>query len=97
VEDYIAQRPDYFVGIFRGYLTSDARRIMEVAAAKEENEVTRHALLSFSEKADLDSAALEKALQDLEVFNLMSRNKDRYQIKIRLLRRWIRRSWLGIE
>jgi tetratricopeptide (TPR) repeat protein len=97
VDDYVAQRPDYFVGIFRGYVSSDARRILEVAAASQENEVSRQELLSLSGKTGLDFTALEKALQDLEVFNLMTRDKDRYQIKIRLLRRWIRRSWLGIE
>ena len=97
IEDYIAQRPDYFVGVFRGYLSSEARQIMQVAAASDDNEVSRVQLLAFSEKAGMDRVSLEKALQDLELFNLMTRDKERYGIKIRLLRRWIRRSWLGLE
>jgi hypothetical protein len=97
VEDYIAQRPDYFIGVFRGYITSEARQLLEVTAANDENEVTRAELLTYSTQAGLERALFDRALQDLELFHLLSRDKDRYHIKIRLLRRWIRRSWLGIE
>jgi tetratricopeptide (TPR) repeat protein len=100
VEDYIAQRPDYFNGVFRGYITKEARQLLEVAAAHEanaENDVSRVDLLRFSTKAGLDRSLFDRALQDLELFHLLMRDRDRYHIKIRLLRRWIRKSWLGIE
>jgi tetratricopeptide (TPR) repeat protein len=97
VDDYIAQRPDYFIGVFRGYITNEARQFLEVAASKDENEVSHAELLAFAVKAGLERGQFDRALQDLELFHLVSREKDRYRIKIRLLRRWIRRSWLGIE
>jgi hypothetical protein len=97
IDDYIAQRPDYFVGVFRGYLSNEARKILEAVAMAEENQMTRPELIAFAEQAGFDREALEKALQDLELFHLLVREKDVYRIKIRLLRRWIRRSWLGME
>jgi tetratricopeptide (TPR) repeat protein len=97
VEDYIAQRPDYFIGVFRGYITNEARQLLEVTASNDGNDVSRADLLEFSTKAGLDRALFDRALQDLELFHLLLREKDRYHIKIRLLRRWIRKSWLGIE
>lgn len=97
VEDYISQRPDYFVGVFRGYVSTEARKLLEVTASNDENDVSRAELLAFSIKAGIERSSFDRALQDLELFHLLSREKDRYHIKIRLLRRWIRRSWLGIE
>jgi formylglycine-generating enzyme required for sulfatase activity/tetratricopeptide (TPR) repeat protein len=97
VDDYIAQRPDYFIGVFRGYISGEARQILQVAAASEEESVSRETLLAFAAKSGLDRVAFDRALQDLELFHLTVRAKDRYHIKIQLLRRWIRRSWLGIE
>jgi tetratricopeptide (TPR) repeat protein len=97
VEDYIAQRPDYFIGVFRGYISTESRKLLEMTAANDENDVSRAELLAFSVKAGLERSSFDRALQDLELFHLLSREKDRYHIKIRLMRRWIRRSWLGIE
>jgi len=97
VEDYIAQRPDYFIGVFRGYISTASRKLLEMTAANDENDVSRAELLAFSVKAGLERSSFDRALQDLELFHLLSREKDRYHIKIRLMRRWIRRSWLGIE
>jgi hypothetical protein len=97
VEDYIAQRPDYFVGVFRGYISEEARKLLELTALNDDNDVSHDDLLAFSIKAGLERGRFDRALQDLELFHLLSRVKDRYHIKILLLRRWIRRSWLGIE
>jgi tetratricopeptide (TPR) repeat protein len=97
IDDYIAQRFDYFVGVFRGYLSNEARKILEAAAITEENQMTRPELIAFAERAGFDREALEKALQDLELFHLLVRERESYRIKIKLMRRWIRRSWLGVE
>jgi tetratricopeptide (TPR) repeat protein len=97
VEDYIAQRPDYFVGVFRGYISEEARKLLEVTALNDDNDASHADLLAFSIKAGLERGRFDRALQDLELFHLLSRAKDRYHIKILLLRRWIRRSWLGID
>jgi tetratricopeptide (TPR) repeat protein len=97
IDDYIAQRPDYFVGVFRGYLSNEARKILEAAALREDDHINRLELITFAERTGFDREALEKALQDLELFHLLVREKEGYRIKIKLMRRWIRRSWVGVE
>jgi hypothetical protein len=37
------------------------------------------------------------ALQDLELFHLLAREQEIYRMPIRVLRRWIRSEWLGME
>ena len=97
IEDYIAQRPDYFVGVFRGYLSGEARKILEAAAESEQNKINRDELIALADEDGFGREALERALQDLELFQFLVRVKSSYQMKIRLMRRWIRHSWLGVE
>ena len=97
VEEYLAQRGDYFQGIFEGLLGDAAGKLMLVLAASESSEVLRSELLLQAESEDVKRRDLERVLEELELFYLLGREQDRYHIRSALARRWIRRNWLGRE
>lgn len=97
VDDYISQRADYFQGVFRGYISDHARKILEMASMDQEHLVSRSQLKNFAESEGFDTDQLARALQDLELFHLLTREQEMYSIKINLLRLWIRHSWLGMD
>jgi hypothetical protein len=51
-----------------------------------------------AELSALAPTGLEEALRHLVGYQLVSRTEDgAYRVKIRLLDRWLRRRWLGLE
>lgn len=97
IEDYIMMRPDYFRGIFQSYLNDQARAVLEWMARQGQTEVGCAELFAMSGATQLARDRFARALQDLELFQLLVRDKDLYRLPMRLLYRWLRADWLGIE
>ena len=96
IGEYLAKRGDYFVGLVEGYLGDAARRIVETIAMAEDGFETRTEILqqigTLAERHVVD-----QVLGDLELVGLVIRDGDRYRLSMPLFRRWLRRSWLGLE
>jgi len=96
IGEYLAKRGDYFVGLVEGYLGDAARRIVETIAMAEDGCETRGEILqrigTLAERHVVD-----QVLGDLELVGLVTRDGDRYRLSMPLFRRWLRRSWLGLE
>jgi hypothetical protein len=99
IEDYLSTKGDYFLGIFKGNSLSQAALnvLTECARLDDTASVSRDDLISFVGRKSIKRMELDGALQDLELFGLLVRERQSYNFKTWLMRRWIRRSWLGME
>ncbi len=97
VEDYLAQRGEYFTGVLESYLDTVPRRIVETIGAADEAGADRLSILKTLESVAEGRHVGDQALGDLELTGLARRTGDRYALRIPLFRRWLRRSWLGLE
>lgn len=96
LDEYLAQRGDYFAGLVEGYLDDDSRRIVEEIATADEAGETRHRLLQAL-AGRTGPHITDRVLGDLELVGLLVRDGDLYTLRAPLFRRWLRRSWLGLE
>jgi hypothetical protein len=96
IEEYLAQRGDYFAGLVEGYLDDDARRLVETIAVADEGGETRAQLVQTL-GASAGPHVADRVLGDLELVGMIVRGPDRYRLRAPLFRRWLRRSWLGLE
>jgi tetratricopeptide (TPR) repeat protein len=96
IAEYLAQRGDYFAGLVEGYLGDAARRTVETIAMADDGCETRNRILervgTLAERHVVD-----QVLGDLELVGLVTRDGERYRLSMPLFRRWLRRSWLGLE
>jgi predicted Zn-dependent protease len=97
IDDYLAQRGDYFAGVLESYLDTTSRRIVETIATQDEGGADRARILLQIESTGEKRHLADQALGDLELTGLARRTGDRYALGIPLFRRWLRRSWLGLE
>jgi tetratricopeptide (TPR) repeat protein len=96
IDDYLAQRGDYFAGLVEGYLDDAARRVVEaIALADEEGDSRADLVKALAAKAA--PHVVDRVLGDLELVELVLRAGERYTLRSPLFRRWLRRSWLGVE
>jgi hypothetical protein len=96
IDEYLAQRGDYFAGLVEGYLDDNARGVVEaIALADEQGESRTDLVKALAAKAS--PHVIDRVLGDLELVELVLRAGDRYSLRAPLFRRWLRRSWLGIE
>ena len=96
IEEYLAQRGDYFSGVVEGYLNDDARRVVECIAMADAGAESRANILQrFESPAGRHLA--DRVLGDLELIGLITRAGESYALRAPLFRRWLRRSWLGVE
>ena len=94
LEAYLAQRGDYFSGIVTGYLSPEARSIVETIAALDEQGAERADILR---KVEHSPHVADRELGDMELAGLVRRNGTQYSLRMPVFRRWLRRSWLGLE
>ncbi|HVG56761.1 MAG TPA: hypothetical protein VM846_20130 [Vicinamibacterales bacterium] len=94
LEAYLAQRGDYFSGIVTGYLSPEARSIVETIAALDEQGAERADILRTVEHSP---HVADRELGDMELSGLVRRDGTRYSLRMPVFRRWLRRSWLGLE
>jgi hypothetical protein len=96
IEEYLAQRGDYFSGVIEGYLNDDARRVVECIAMSDAGAESRANILERFESPG-DRHLADRVLGDLELIGLIARTGESYALRAPLFRRWLRRSWLGVE
>ena len=97
LETYLAQRGEYFLGIVTGYLSTESRAIVETIAALDEDGADRSDILAKVGREPVSPHLVDQELGDMELTGLVRRQGTRYSLKIPLFRRWLRRSWLGLE
>jgi hypothetical protein len=94
VDAYLAQRGDYFSGIVTGYLSSEGRSIVETIAELDEQGADRGDVLR---NVGHSPHVADRELGDMELAGLVRRDGTRYSLRMPVFRRWLRRSWLGLE
>jgi hypothetical protein len=94
LDAYLAQRGDYFSGIVTGYLSPEARSIVETIAALDESGADRADIL---QRVEHSAHVADRELGDMELSGLVRRDGTRYSLRMPVFRRWLRRSWLGLE
>lgn len=97
LEAYLAQRGEYFLGIVTGYLSAESRSIVETIAALDEDGADRSDILAKVAREPVSPHLVDQELGDMELTGLVRRKGTRYSLRIPLFRRWLRRSWLGLE
>jgi hypothetical protein len=97
IDDYLAQRGDYFAGILEGYLNNAGRRIIELIATYGDEGIDRADILREIEPVSPGRHVVDQELGDMELSGLVRRDGHRYALRMPLFRRWLRRSWLGVE
>lgn len=94
LEAYLAQRGDYFSGIVTGYLSPEARSIVETIAGMDEGGANRADILRTVGQS---AHVIDRELGDMELAGLVRREGSHYSLRMPVFRRWLRRSWLGLE
>ena len=98
INDYIFKRPEYFSGLFRGYVSRTGQSVLLQMATEDTSHVQHHQLAeSVQKKHNLGPRETQAALQNLEIYHFLGREGETMYFRIPLMRRWLRASMLGLE